>query len=59
MTLNNSEVIAEGRVSLILRALRCMKTICAKQAKMQFAYFVQRDQHGIIATRLTQRKVLF
>ena len=29
-----------------------MKTIRAKQAKVHFAYFVQRDQHGIIATDL-------
>ena len=36
-----------------------MKTICAKNAKVQFAYFVQRDQHGIIAKELTQRKVEF
>ena len=26
-----------------------MKTIRAKQAKVQFAYFVQRDQLGLIA----------
>ena len=36
-----------------------MKTIRAKQAKVHFAYFVQRDQHGIIAKDLTQRKVQF
>ena len=29
-----------------------MKTICAKHAKVQFAYFVRRDQHGIIAKDL-------
>ena len=28
-----------------------MKTIRAKQAKVHFAYFVQRDQHEIIAKR--------
>ena len=32
----------------------CMKTICAKQAKVHSAYFVQRDQHGIIPKDLTQ-----
>ena len=36
-----------------------MKAICAKQAKVHFAYLVQRDQHGIIAKQLTLRKVLF
>ena len=36
-----------------------MKTIRAKQAKVHFAYFVQRDQRGIIAKHLTYRKVLF
>ena len=36
-----------------------MKTIRAKQAKVQFAYSVQREQHGIIAIHLTQSKVLF
>ena len=30
-----------------------MKTIRTKQAKVQFAYFAQRDQHGIIAKDLT------
>ena len=30
-----------------------MKTIRAKQAKVQFAYFVQRDQHRIIEKDLT------
>jgi len=30
-----------------------MKTIRAKQAKAQFAYFVQRDQHGLIAKDFT------
>ena len=27
----------------------CMKTIRAKQERVHFAYFVPRDQHGIIA----------
>ena len=36
-----------------------MKTIRTKQAKVQFAYFVQRDHHGIIAKDLTRRKVQF
>ena len=35
-----------------------MKTICGKQAKVLFVYFVQRDQLRIIAKHLTQRKVL-
>jgi len=30
-----------------------MKTIRTTQAKVQFAYFVQRNQHGIIAKYLT------
>ena len=30
-----------------------MKTIRTKQAKVQFAYFVQRDQNGIIPKDLT------
>ena len=36
-----------------------MKTIRTKQAKVQFAYFVQRYQHGIIAKDLAKRKVQF
>ena len=37
-----------------------MKTIRAKQAKVHFAYFVQRDQHGIISKHLnlTQSSIL-
>jgi len=34
------------------------KTICAKQPKVHSAYFVQRDQHGIIARDLTQSSIL-
>ena len=34
-----------------------MKTIRAKQAKVHLAYFVQRDEHGIIAKGFTSRKV--
>ena len=30
-----------------------MKTVRAKQGKEHFAYFVQRDQHGVIAKHLT------
>ena len=37
---------ARGRKSLIICIY--MKTIRAKQAKVHFAYFVLRDQHGII-----------
>ena len=33
-----------------------MKTIRTKQAKAQFAYFVQRDQHGLIAKDLINAK---
>jgi len=36
-----------------------MKIIRAKQAKAQFAYFVQRDQHEIIAIHLSQDKFVF
>ena len=39
----------------------CMKTIRAKKAKVHSAYFVQRDQHGIIAKDLglrTQSSIL-
>ena len=35
-----------------------MKTIPTTQAKVQFAYFVQRDQHGIIAKYLSLSSIL-
>ena len=35
-----------------------MKTIRTKLAKVQFAYFVQRDQHRIIAKDVTQSSIL-
>ena len=35
-----------------------MKTIRTKQAKVQFAYFVQRDRHGVITKDLTQSSIL-
>ena len=35
-----------------------MKTIRAKQAKVHSVYFIQRDQHGIIAKKLTQGSIL-
>ena len=35
-----------------------MKTIRAKQAEVHSAYFVQGDQHGIIAKDLTQSSIL-
>ena len=35
-----------------------LKTIRAKQAKIHFTCFVEREQHGIIPNYLTQRKVL-
>ena len=38
-----------GRSSKSFTLCLYMKTIRAKPAKVQFAYFVQRDQHGIIA----------
>ena len=49
------------KFSFDIRALRTksfilclyMKTLRAKQTKMHFAYFVQRDQLGIIAKKLT------
>ena len=34
-----------------------MKTIRAKQAKVRFAYFAQRDQQKIIAKHLTQSSI--
>ena len=40
-------------VNLSLILCLYMKTIRAKQAKVHFAYFVQRDHHGIIAKHLT------
>ena len=48
--------LALGSKSFIL--CLCMKTIRAKQAKVHVAFFVQRDQLGIIAKHLTQSKVL-
>lgn len=36
-----------------------MKTIRFRQAKVHFAYFVQRDQYGIVAKHLTDNKVYF
>ena len=41
----------ERKKSLI--PCRYMKTVRAKQAKVHFAYFVQSDQHEIIAKYLT------
>ena len=38
-----------------------MKTNCAQQAKVHSAYFVQRDEHGIIArdsVNLTRSSIL-
>ena len=42
-----------ARSSKSLTLCLCMKTIRTKQAKVQFAYFVQRDKHGQIAKDLT------
>ena len=36
-----------------------MKTVRAKEAKVHFAYFVQRDQQGVIAKDLTNTKFYF
>ena len=36
-----------------------MKTIRAKQAKVHFFYFVQRNQRRVAENQLTQRYVLF
>ena len=36
-----------------------MKTIRAKQAKVHFASFVQRDQLGLIAKHFTYGELLF
>lgn len=36
-----------------------MKTIRVRQAKVHFAYFVQRDQNGIVAKHLTDNKAYF
>ena len=52
-----TKVRGRGRKCLFLCLY--MKTIRAKQAKVYFAYFVQRDQDGIISRHLTLRKVLF
>ena len=30
----------------------CIKTIRAKQARVYYAYFVKRDQHGMVAKQL-------
>ena len=55
------EVLATTQVRSIKSFILCFckKTIRAKQAMMHFAYFfLQRDQNGIIAKSLTQRKAL-
>ena len=55
------EVLTTTRARSSKSLILClyMKTIRTKQATVQFAYFVQRDQHGIIAKELTSRKVQF
>ena len=40
-------ITTRARSSLSFIFCLCMKTIGAKKAKVHFAYFVQRDQHGI------------
>ena len=49
------EVVMTARARLSKSFIFClyMKTIRARQAKVHFAYFVQRDQLGIIAGDLT------
>ena len=49
----------EARSSKFFALCLYMKTIRTKPGKVQFAYFVQRDQHGIIAKDVTERKVIF
>ena len=49
----------EARSSKSFTLCPYMKTIRTKLGKVQFAYFVQRDQHGIIAKDVTERKVIF
>ena len=41
----------------ILHSLPYIVTIRAKEAKVQLAYFLQGDQHGIIAEHLTQSSI--
>ena len=48
-----------GRSSKSFILVLYKKTIRTKQTKVHFGYLVQRDQHGIIATHFTKRKVLF
>ena len=56
-----SEILTttEARRSKSFTLFLYRKTISNKPGKVQFAYFVQRDQHGIIAKDVTERKVLF
>ena len=49
------EVLTTARARSSKSFILClyMKTIRTKQAKVQFAYFLQHDQHGIITKDLT------
>ena len=49
------EVLTTARARSSKSLIHClyMKTIRTKQAKVQSAYFLQHDQHGIIAKDLT------
>ena len=51
-------MITRARSSKSFTLCLYMKTIRTKLAEVQFAYFVQRDQHGIIAKDLTQSSIL-
>ena len=53
------DVVYVARSSKSFVHCLCTKTIHAKQEKAHFAYFVRRDQLGIIEKHLTWRKVLF
>ena len=55
------EVLTTTRAQSSKSLVLCfyMKTIRAKQPKAYFAYFIQRDQHGIIAKHYNKRKALF
>ena len=44
-------MVAQARSSKSSILSLYMKTIRAKQAKVHFAYLVQRDQHGIIIAK--------
>ena len=57
----NCELLMTTRARSSKSFILClyMKTIRVKKAKVDFVYFLQRDQHGLIAKHLTWRKVQF